>query len=104
MFGSDTEVLQIIKEEKKGRDLGRLARILVPRLPPNYTLDKLLFLQGNQWYDEPTIENYKTFPFVSDQEVKRISESGRHILIDQKDKMDDGKEIYALHRKVNPYL
>lgn len=100
--GSHTAVLEIVRPEKSGKDLGALASIYYPGRVNLSALvqpeEKFLFLSDGKWYS--LAENFKSYtPIRQDDIEKLVNEKSRWALLETGVVMPGGKEMYALHQR-----
>ncbi len=115
MFGSDTEVLPIIKiaagtVKPKAVDtgLGELANIHVARMPHDLRPGTLefLFLKEGIWHkfyqsSEHDLPDYKKRVPLTTEELKKFSDTRKYVLMGPADENPKGTEWFALYEKTS---
>lgn len=102
--GSQTAVLEVVRSEKQGKDLGALACIYYPgRVNLNALVqpeERFLFLKEGKWY--ALAENFKSYtPIKPDDIEKLVSEKTKWALLATGEMMPGGKEMYALYQRLS---
>jgi hypothetical protein len=114
VFGSDTEVLPVIKIESAGvkpkaadRSLGELANIHVARMPYDLRPGTLefLFLKEDIWHkfyqNGDELPDYKTRVPLTTEELKKFSDARKYVLMGPADENPKGTKWFALYEKTS---
>lgn len=113
VFGSDTEVLPIVRLENVSvkptapvNDLGELASIHVMRMPHDLRPGSLefLYLKEGMWHkfyqrSETDLPDYKTRVPLNPEELKKFSDTRKYVLMGPTDENPKGTKWYALYEK-----